>query len=154
MTESQIDLAGLRVGAEEFLVAMLETTRQPLCVIDQDGVIRFGNPAAISALGYEDAGELTRDLRPLVTGETVSSELEWFVRRDGSRFPASYVSVPLELPGGRGAVVSFTNIEDRMRADALRRVATQVARAVAAPELFAVVACELGRLLGGEAAQI
>ena len=69
MPESQIDLAGLRVGAEEFLVALLETTRQPLCVIDHDGVIRFANPAAISALGYEDADELARD-GPLCCGRS------------------------------------------------------------------------------------
>jgi PAS domain S-box-containing protein len=158
MPESQIDLAGLRVGAEEFLVAMLETTRQPLCVIDHDGVIRFANPAALSAFGYADAGDLTGhgnpQLRALVTGDTVTSELAWLVRRDGSTFPVSYVSVPLELPDGRGAVATFTDIEDRLRADALRRVATLVARAVPPTELFGAVARELGLLLGGDTAHI
>ena len=37
-------------------------------------------------------------LLPLATGETVTSELDWFVRRDGSMFPVSYVSVPIEMP--------------------------------------------------------
>ena len=138
MPESSIDLAGLRVGAEEFLAAVLETTGQPVWVIDPDGVIRFANPAAISALGYERADELSgreshstihyrhKDgapfpadecpiLRPLATGEKVTGELDWFVRRDGSMFPVSYVSVPLEMEGGRGAVVTFTDIEDRLR---------------------------------------
>jgi hypothetical protein len=49
MPESLIDLAGLQVGAEEFL---LETTRQPFWVVDHDGVIRFANPAAISTLTF------------------------------------------------------------------------------------------------------
>ena len=76
------------------------------------------------------------------TGETVSSELDWFFRRDGSMFPVSYVSVPIDLPEGRGAVVAFNDIEDatprraaaaraRGRADeqqaALRQVAALVA---------------------------
>ena len=55
---------------------------------------------------------------PRATGETVRSELDWFFRRDGSMFPVSYVSVPIELPEGRGAVVAFTDIEDRLRARA------------------------------------
>src|SRR3954466_647447 len=110
MPESLIDLAGLRVGAEEFLAAVLETTEQPVWVVDPGGVIRFANPAAISALGYERADELSgreshstihyrhhdgaplsaddcRLLTPLATGEKVMCDLDWFVRRDGSMFP-------------------------------------------------------------------
>jgi PAS domain S-box-containing protein len=206
MPESLIDLAGLRVGAEEFLVAVLETTRQAFWVVDHDGVIRFANPAAIAALGYERADELAgheshatihyrhKDgtpfpadecplLRPLVTGDTVTSDLDWFVRRDGSMFPVSYMSVPLETPEGRGAVVTFTDIEDRLRAEeapgqrdatlaaqyatlrdelarladgqaALRRVATMAARGVSAPDLFAAATREVGRLVGGDATHI
>jgi PAS domain-containing protein len=104
MPESLIDLAGLQVGAEEFL-----------------GVIRFANRAAISTLGYERPDERSRRsrhttihcrqqhgtpfladecplLRPLVSGDTVTRELDWFVRRDGSIFRVSYVSVRLETP--------------------------------------------------------
>jgi PAS domain S-box-containing protein len=204
MPESLNDLAGLRVGAEEFLAAVLETTGQPVWVVDPNGVIRFANAAAISALGYERADELAgreshstihyrhRDgapfpahecpiLRPLETGEKVTSELDWFVRRDGSMFPVSYVSVPLEMEGGRGAVVTFTDIEDRLRMEealgepaatlaaqhsslrdklarladeqaALRRVATLVAEGAPAPELFGAVTQEVGQLLRTDAA--
>ena len=206
MPESLIDLAGLRVGAEDFLVSVLETTQQPFWVVDHEGVIRFANPAAISALGYERAEELSghkshatihyrhKDgtpfrvedcplLRPLVTGETVTCDLDWFVRRDGSMFPVSYVSVPLDAREGRGAIVTFTDIEDRLRvaevqgeADAkladqyatlrdelarlaeeqaaLRRVAMLVARGVPPPDLFAAVAREVGLLVGGDATHI
>ncbi len=206
MPESLIDLAGLQVGAEDFLLAVLATTRQAFWVVDHDGMIRFANPAAIAALGYERADELAghhshatihyrhKDgspfpadecplLRPLVTGDTVSSELDWFVRRDGSMFPVSYMSAPLETPEGRGAVVTFTDIEDRLRAEeapdrrdatlaaqyatlrdelarladeqaALRRVATMAARGVSAPDLFASAAREVGLLVGGDATHI
>ena len=174
MPDSLIDLAGLRVGAEDFLAAVLSTAAQPIWVVDPDGVIRFANPAAIAALGYEDADELlgrrSHDtihhsrpdgtpypaedcpmLLPRATGEPVSSDLEWFFRRDGSMFPVSYVSVPIEMPEGRGAVVAFTDIEDRMRAErelrehdeilaaeqaSLRRVAALVAGGAASAEVL------------------
>jgi PAS domain S-box-containing protein len=161
MDGSPIDFAGLRVGADEFLAAVVEGPGQPLFVTDHADVIRFVNSAAVSALGYERADELAgrarhstihwrREdgtafpadecplLRTLATGEPITSERDWFVRGDGSTFPVSYVSAPLEMRGGRGAVVLFTDLEDQLRdatrlADeqaALRRVATLVARAV------------------------
>jgi PAS domain-containing protein len=46
---SLTDLAGLKVDAEDFLAAVLETAVQPIWVVDPDGVIRFANPAAIAA---------------------------------------------------------------------------------------------------------
>jgi PAS domain S-box-containing protein len=186
MPDSLIDLAGLRVRAEEFLSAVLETTEQPIWVVDRDGVIRFANPAAIAALGYERADELSgrhshatihyrrQDgtpfpvaecplLQPLATGETVASELDWFVRRDGSMFPVSYVSVPIELQEGRGAAVVFTDIEERLRTErvlrehdavlaaqqaSLRRVAMLVAGGAASADLFAAIAREVGHVVG------
>jgi PAS domain S-box-containing protein len=184
--DSLIDLAGLRVGAEDFLAAVLSTAAQPIWVVDPDGVIRFANPAAIAALGYEEADELlgrrSHDtihhsrpdgtpypaedcpmLLPRATGEPVSSDLEWFFRRDGSMFPVSYVSVPIEMPEGRGAVVAFTDIEDRMRAErslrehdeilaaeraSLRRVAALVAGGAASAEVLAAIAREVGQVIG------
>ncbi len=37
---------------------MLETAAEPIWVVDPDDVIRFANPAAITALGYDSADEL------------------------------------------------------------------------------------------------
>jgi PAS domain S-box-containing protein len=184
--DSLTDLAGLSVSAEDFLAAVLETAAQPIWVVDPDGVIRFANPAAIDVLGYDTAGELfgrhshetihykhpdgspypAADcpmLLPRATGEAVARDLDWFVRRDGSMFPVSYVSVPIEMPEGRGAVVAFTDIEDRLRAErvlreheailakeraSLRRVATLVAGGAGSPEVFAAIARELAQVLG------
>ena len=186
MPHSLTDLAGLSVSAEDFLAAVLETAAQPIWVVDPDGVIRFANPAAIAALGYDGADELFgRDshetihyrhpdgtpypaaecpmLLPRATGETVRSDLDWFFRRDGSMFPVSYVSVPIEMPEGRGAVVAFTDIEDRLRAErvlrehdavlgaregALRRIAALVAGGAASAEVFAAIAREVAEVLG------
>ena len=186
MSHSLTDLVGLNVSAEDFLAAVLETAAQPIWVVDPDGVIRFANPAAIAALGYDGADELFgRDshetihyrhpdgtpypaaecpmLLPRATGETVRSDLDWFFRRDGSMFPVSYVSVPIELREGRGAVVAFTDIEDRLRAErvlsdhdavlaaregALRRIAALVAGGAASAEVFAAIAREVAQVLG------
>jgi PAS domain S-box-containing protein len=183
---SLIDLAGLRVGAEDFLAAVLETTGRPIWVVDPDDVIRFANPAAIAALGYDSADELSGRhshdtihyqhpdgtpypaadcpmLLPRTTGETISSDLDWFFRRNGSMFPVSYVSVPIEMPEGRGAVVAFTDIEDRVRGEellrehdailaaqaaSLRRVATLVAGGAESAEVFAAIAREVAHVIG------
>jgi PAS domain S-box-containing protein len=180
-----IDLAGLNVGAGEFLAAVLETAAQPIWVVDHDGVIRFANPAAIATLGYDEADELLGCqshetihykhpdgtpypavecpmLLPRRTGETVTRDLDWFFRRDGSMFPVSYVSAPIAMPHGRGAVVAFTDIEDRLRTEqvlrdhekmaaeqqaSLRRVAALVAEGAASAEVFGAIAREVAQLL-------
>jgi PAS domain S-box-containing protein len=149
-------------------------------------VIRFANPAAIAALGYDRADELFGRpshetihyqhpdgtpypaaecpmLRPRATGETAVSELDWFFRRNGSMFPVSYVSAPIEMEDGRGAVVAFTDIEDRLRSErtlreheavrearegALRRIAALVAGGAASAEVFAAIAREVAGVLG------
>jgi PAS domain S-box-containing protein len=182
---SLTDFGGWEVGAEDFLGAVLQTVAQPIWVVDPDGLIRYANPAAVAVLGYDAADELlgrpSHDtihhhrpdgspyptaecpmLLPRTTGERVSSELDWFFRRDGSMFPVSYVSLPIEMPAGRGAVVAFEDIEDRLRAEevlrdhdemlaaeqaALRRVATLVARRAGTSEVFAAVAAEVSDLL-------
>jgi PAS domain S-box-containing protein len=183
---SLIDMAGLGVGAEDFLAAVLETVAQPVWVVDPDGVIRFANPAAIATLGYERAEDLFGRrshetihyqrpdgtpypaeecpmLLPRATGETVARELDWFFRRDGSMFPVAYVSVPIEMAEGRGAVVAFTDIEERLRAEellrehdavlaaregALRRIATLVAGGAASSQVFSAIAEEVAHMLG------
>jgi PAS domain S-box-containing protein len=179
------DLAGLNVSAEDFLTAVLDTAAQPIWVVDPRDLIRFANHAALAALGYDNADELLGChshetihhrrpdgtaypveecpmLLPRVTGERVASDLDWFFRRDGSMFPVSYVSVPLEMPEGRGAVVAFTKIEDRLRAEqllrerdevlatqqaSLRRIATLVGGGAASAEVFAAIAREAARIL-------
>jgi PAS domain S-box-containing protein len=180
------DLSGLKVRTDDFLETVLDTAAQPIWVVDPGGVIRFANPAAVAALGYDDANQLlgrpshetihyrhpdgTRFpaadcpmLLPRSTGETVARDLDWFIRRDGSMFPVSYVSAPITMPAGRGAVVAFTDIEDRLRAEvvlrehdallekregSLRRIASLVAGGAASSEVFAAIAREVGRVTG------
>src|SRR3954447_18929478 len=177
---------GGQVIAPDVLIAALEAVEQPVWVVDASGLIRFANRAAVVALGYSDAGQLLGRnshetihhhhpggrpfaaaecpmLRPRTTGETVASDLDWFFRRDGSMFRVSYVSAPLEMTDGRGAVVAFTDIDARSRAEqalrdrearladeqaALRRVGTLVARGASRDEVFTAIARECAGLFG------
>jgi PAS domain-containing protein len=47
--QSVTDLAGLRLALDDVLSAVLTTVGQPIWIIGPDGVIRFANPAAVSA---------------------------------------------------------------------------------------------------------
>jgi PAS domain S-box-containing protein len=184
LPHSLTHLGGLKVGAEEFLAAVLQAVAQPIWVVDSEGLIRSANRAAVAALGYDDADQLLGRqshetihyrrpdgspypvsecpmLLPRTTGETVTGELDWFFRRDGSMFPVSYVSVPLDMPDGRGAVVAFTDIEARLRNEqvlrdreaalaeeqaSLRRVAALAAGGAPSDQVFAAVAQEVAQV--------
>ncbi|HEY6758429.1 MAG TPA: GAF domain-containing protein [Baekduia sp.] len=152
---------------------------QPTWVVDRDDVIRFANLAATTALGYESADDLLGHRRhetvhyehpagapypaadcplllPGATGRTVARDLDWFFRRDGSKLAVSYVSLPVELPEGRGALVSFSEVRSRARAeqvpsareDSLRRIAALVAGGAASGDVFAAIAREVGHVVG------
>jgi PAS domain S-box-containing protein len=165
---SLTDLDRLRVSAEDLLAAVSERAAQPVCVVDPDDVLRFANPAAIAALGYDGAEELLgrngyEMQLPRTTGETVARDQDWFVRRDGTKVPVSYVSVPVEMPGGRGAIVAFADVGDRLRAeqarregdrvleareDSLRRIAALVAGGAESVDVFAAIAREVAHVVG------
>jgi PAS domain S-box-containing protein len=109
-----------------------------LYVVNAEGRIAFLNPAAVKILGYTDEQELLgrashdtihyrrRDgspfpahecplLRPRLTGETVHVEHDVLMRKDGTQVAVSYSSAPVELADGRGAVVAFRDISERLR---------------------------------------
>jgi PAS domain S-box-containing protein len=129
---------------EALLARILERVPQPVWVVDHPGFITFANPAACSALGYRDPGELRGKpshetvhykrqdgtlfpeaerpmLRPRQTGETVHSDDDWFVRRDGSMFPIAWWSAPIDMTGGCGAVLAFTDITERLASEKAAR---------------------------------
>jgi PAS domain S-box-containing protein len=165
----------LRVGDQDVLATVLRTVAQPVWVVDPDGLIRFANPAAVDVLGYDGLDELIGRqshetihhhyadgtpypasecpmLLPRTTGERVESDLDWLFRRDGSMFAVSWVSVPLALAEGRGAVVAFNEVREREaelaeEQAALRRVATLVAGGAPPEDVFAAVAREVSRVL-------
>ncbi len=60
-------------------------------------------------------------LRPRLTGETVRVELDWFTRRDGRMVPVAYSSAPLATDRGRGAVVVFRDVSERLASEETAR---------------------------------
>ena len=146
------------VGFEASLREIVNAIAQPVWVVDHRGVVHFANPAALAALGYERLDDLLGKpghetihykhvdgspfpidecpmLRPRQTGETISVDEDWFVRRDGSMFPVEYTSAPLDLPSGRGAVVAFSDITARREYDQALHDHDVILEALAQPVL-------------------
>ena len=126
-----------------------------LYVVDAAGRIAFLNPAALEILGYTDEHELLGKpshatihylrpdgspfpeeecplLRPRLSGQTVWIERDWFVRRDGSSVPVAYSSAPVDLDGGRGAVVAFRDLSERLRLGEVEASRARIVRAASA----------------------
>jgi signal transduction histidine kinase len=151
-------VAILKIATEDFLAAVLQSAAQPICVVDADGRIRFANAAALAALGYDSVDDGPMRLPP-ATGATVTSDLDWFARHDGSTLPVSYVSVPIDMTMDRLAVVTFTDAQDRLREKRLRRehetilvaqrrIATLVAGGAPPAEVFAAIAEQVADVIG------
>ena len=128
------------VGTDGTLQAILDCVALPVWVVDHEGFVVLANPAAVAVLGYDDASELQgrhghdtvhyrrpdgspypaeecRLLEPSRTGEPVSGDEDWFIRRDGTLFPVSYTAVPIELPTGRGVVMTFVDMTAQREAE-------------------------------------
>ena len=131
---------GAPMEATASLEAILDSIAQPVWVLDHEGIVLFVNPAALAALGYDDASELRGAFghdaihykhldgspypaaecpttRARGTGETIRIDDDWFVRRDGSMFPVSYVSTPIEMPDGPGLVLAFRDMSEQRAAE-------------------------------------
>jgi len=130
-------------AAPELLDAFVESIADGVYLVGPDGAVAFANRAALEILGYPDDAELvgrpSHDaihsrrpdgsafpeeecplLRPRVTGETVRIDEDWFVRRDGTMVPVAYSSAPVGTADGRGAVVVFRDVSDRLEAQRAR----------------------------------
>ena len=88
---SPTDLADLGVSAEDFLAAVSGDGCAADLGLDSDDVIRFANPAAITALGYDNADELLGRRRH----ETIH-----YKHPDGTPYPAT--ECPMQLPRTTG----------------------------------------------------
>ena len=138
------------------LSAILACVAQPVWVVDADGLLVYANRASLDTLGYDDGDDLigrnSHDtihykhldgspypaeecplFRAIQDCEMPHSGEEWFVRRDGSMFPISYTASPIETAKGTGAVVAFSNIEERRRAEAGLREREAILAKVAQP---------------------
>ena len=152
-TGGRFDHAGSRLGTapRDVLAALLESIADAVYLVDVEGRVEFANPAALALLGYEEDELLGRVshptihhhhwdgtpfpqeecpmLAPRTTGETVRIYGDTFWRKDGSKFRVAYSSSPMPTVAGRGAVVVFRDVTERMQAEeAARRQAADVAR--------------------------
>jgi PAS domain S-box-containing protein len=141
----------LREDAETLFRAVAAVA-DALYVVDSAGRTTFVNPAALRILGYADEEELLGRpshatihylrpdgspypeeecplLRPLRTGETVRVDQDAFLRKDGSSVAVAYSSAPVDLVDGRGAVVAFRDLSDRLRLAEVEASGARVARA-------------------------
>jgi PAS domain S-box-containing protein len=124
--------------------AILAKVGQPVWVTDSNGRFHYANPAALAALGYDEASDLVgkpahdlvhykypdgtpfpEDDCPLVqarrAGTTLQDTDDWLVRKDGSIVRVTYSSAPFDLPDGRGSVTAFTDVEEQRRAEQAAR---------------------------------
>jgi PAS domain S-box-containing protein len=138
------------------LSAILACVAQPVWVVDADGLLLYANRASLDTLGYDDGDDLigrnSHDtihykhldgspypaeecplFRAIQDCEMPHSGEEWFVRRDGSMFPISYTASPVETANGTGAVVAFSDIEERRRAEQALREREEILAKVAQP---------------------
>ncbi len=127
--------------SEERLRLLLNSVSEGIYGIDMDGKCTFANPACAKTLGYLTVEQLHgknmhelihyqyEDGRPFpveeckiyqafTRGEEVVVNDEVFWRADKSSFPVEYRSCPVRREGVViGAVVAFTDITDRKRAE-------------------------------------
>ena len=126
------------------LSLLLESTGDGMCGIDMEGRCIFANQAAARLLGRDAGAMLGCNMHALMhhthadgshyciddcpifrafwQGQPCRIDTEVLWRADGTSFPAEYSSYPIVEDGVvRGAVVTFVDISDRKRAEALLR---------------------------------
>jgi len=136
ITAKRIAEQALRDSEERFRT-LWETTNDVVLMVDDQGVIRFANPASLTTFGYAP-GQLTgqtvaiiqpEDLRSahddgmhryIATGE---KRLDWRgtetrgLHRDGHEFPVEVVFSEIPVNGRRGFVGFIRDISKRKEAD-------------------------------------
>jgi diguanylate cyclase (GGDEF)-like protein/PAS domain S-box-containing protein len=138
--------------SEEQMRSLLMSTGEAIYGIDLQGNCTFANDACVRMLGYSDASELLgKNMHELAhhshadgshypneechiyqafrmgSGTHIADEVFW--RPNGESFPVEYHSEPIIQDGElSGAVVSFSDISERKRAEERLRLSDRVFR--------------------------
>jgi len=72
-------------------------------------------------------------LSPARSGEPLHVDEDWLVRRDGSMVPVSVTAVPIDLPTGRGVVMTFVDMTEQREAEQALRERDAILAQVAQP---------------------
>ncbi|MET0987021.1 MAG: PAS domain S-box protein, partial [Steroidobacteraceae bacterium] len=126
---------------------LVEASGEGVLELDATGAVRYANPAAARALGYETNELIGLDYRVLInaretqdgTGQPqkvrfvtdIAREVGAILKRkDGQRRPIEYRVVPMSAHGGGGAgtVLTFSDVTQRVRLDTLVRDMQRTAR--------------------------
>lgn len=146
LREEKRRLAEAALGAAQRQQKLiLESVGEGIHGLDATGRIVFENPSAAAMFGWHEAEMVGQDAHALIhhhradgrdypvgecpiyqtlrDGKTRRIEGEIFFRKDGSSFPVEYTSSPVRDETGAisGVVVSFRDVTDRKRAEAVLR---------------------------------
>ena len=139
--------------AEERTRLILDSAAEGIFGVDTEGRITFVNPACCRMLGYApeemlgqpshqlihhhhaDGSAYPREKCPMFAayarGEASRIDDEFLWRKDGTGLPVEYGATPIRKDGALvGAVISFTDITERRRAEARLRETEQFFRSV------------------------
>ena len=156
LSESQEELVAQQESlkaTEERTRLILESTADGILGVDAEGRIDFVNDAACRVLGYEahelagaashallhhhrpDGSEYPREECPMYAayakGVTSRVDDEHLFRKDGTSVPVEYGARPIDKGGSVvGAVISFRDITERLRAQKRLRQTEQFFRSV------------------------
>ena len=147
MTKIAVDQVGISVDAHH-LRALLENSTEMFGLLSADSTFLFANPAAAKNLGYTtqeligrnglemvhpDDRQLCQDrLGELLArpGGTVQVECRMVARNGSNRWVEATAKNLLTDPQIRALVVTYRNINDRMRAEAERQIIYEVIHAL------------------------
>ncbi|MGD9150175.1 MAG: PAS domain S-box protein, partial [Desulfobacterales bacterium] len=137
--------------AEERSRLLLESAKEGIFGVAEDGLVNFINPAGLAMLGFEAKELVGQQIHPLIhhtrpdgtpypleecpmhhsltQGVIGSRDDEVLWRKDGTSFPAEYNSVPIRKNGSiAGTVVIFRDISERKEAEEALKTSRATAR--------------------------
>ena len=164
--------------SDAVMQTLAEESPDAIVVVDVQGRLVWGNRQAEQLFGYGRAELLGQPVELLLPAGAQKAHLAHRAaymesprtrrmgvgldlnarRRDGGTFPVEISLTPLSTDRGDMVIATVRDISERQaiagEQDALRRVATLVARGVPPEEMFAAVTAEAGRVLDADFASL